>query len=257
MESPLYLAGSIHLLRSTDEIAPEFFEVLESVEQVAFEVEPSGGSRMRAAAAMLNKGRAPRGQRLKDLIPPELDQQLQQKLGDSSRYTLIQPFQPWFAAMTLTLEELTRLGADPQKGLDATLYQRAVDSGKQTHSLETALEQIQMLSSFSPGQQARFLEYTLETLDRTGASYDRIVQAWNTGNESVLSEYFQPKGNDFDAVIEKIIFERNRSWLPGIIEMGKSGEATLVVVGVGHLVGPGSIVDLLRNQGYTTRRLEQ
>jgi uncharacterized protein YbaP (TraB family) len=56
--------------------------------------------------------------------------------------------------------------------------------------------------------------------------------------------------------MERLLYERNRNWIPGI-EMLLAGERTaIVVVGVGHLAGEGSVIDLLRQRGYTVTQLQ-
>ncbi len=48
---------------------------------------------------------------------------------------------------------------------------------------------------------------------------------------------------------ERLVAARNRRWAVEIERLLKSGRRVLIVVGVGHLVGPDSVPALLRRRG--------
>ncbi len=49
---------------------------------------------------------------------------------------------------------------------------------------------------------------------------------------------------------------RNRAWIPQLAELMANGDPVFAAVGAGHLVGPDSVVDLLKAEGYTVTRLK-
>ena len=51
-----------------------------------------------------------------------------------------------------------------------------------------------------------------------------------------------------------MLLERNRAWIPELVPQLEEGRA-FVAVGLGHLLGEGSVVALLREQGYEVRRM--
>lgn len=55
-------------------------------------------------------------------------------------------------------------------------------------------------------------------------------------------------------MIELILLDRNRRWIPNIAEEIDDGRA-FIAVGAGHLVGDGSVVELLQARSYTVRQL--
>ena len=56
---------------------------------------------------------------------------------------------------------------------------------------------------------------------------------------------------DSPAIAERLLFERNRNWVAPVEACLSEGARCFVVVGAAHLVGPNSLVDLLRDRKHT------
>jgi len=54
----------------------------------------------------------------------------------------------------------------------------------------------------------------------------------------------------------ELLVERNRRWLPQIIELLKTPERELVLVGSAHLAGPDGLIRSLRERGYRVSRVD-
>ncbi len=54
---------------------------------------------------------------------------------------------------------------------------------------------------------------------------------------------------------ELLLTKRNRAWIPAIVELLEGDENVMVVVGTGHLVGKGSVVQLLKKKGYRAEQM--
>ena len=48
---------------------------------------------------------------------------------------------------------------------------------------------------------------------------------------------------------QSVLGARNRKWVPKIEALLNDEQNYLVIVGTGHLVGPGSVIDLLKKDG--------
>jgi uncharacterized protein len=46
-----------------------------------------------------------------------------------------------------------------------------------------------------------------------------------------------------------VLVARNRKWIPKIEALLKEDKNYLIIVGTGHLVGAGSVIDLLKKDG--------
>jgi uncharacterized protein YbaP (TraB family) len=51
------------------------------------------------------------------------------------------------------------------------------------------------------------------------------------------------------AVYDSLLGARNRKWLPKIKALLGEDQNYLVIVGTGHLAGPGSVIELLKKDG--------
>jgi uncharacterized protein YbaP (TraB family) len=57
------------------------------------------------------------------------------------------------------------------------------------------------------------------------------------------------------AMYARLLTDRNAAWVPQIEQMLRGGDDVLVVVGTAHLVGEHSVVQMLRQRGYTVEQL--
>jgi uncharacterized protein len=163
---------------------------------------------------------------------------------------------PWMLAVTLPALQLSELGFDPNYGLD--MYFLKKSSGKKRIvELESIDSQLALFSAFTAAQQEALLRYSLRDPKVLEKEVGEILCAWQKGDTEAMGSILTrnlPERKDMSAVYEKIVNDRNRSMSGKIEELLKSREVVFVVVGAGHLVGKGSIIEILRDRGY---RIEQ
>jgi uncharacterized protein YbaP (TraB family) len=51
------------------------------------------------------------------------------------------------------------------------------------------------------------------------------------------------------------MLDRNRQWLPRLESFLAQSDICMVIVGAGHLVGKGSVIELLKERGYTVEQM--
>jgi uncharacterized protein len=157
--------------------------------------------------------------------------------------------------MTLSSLVLQRSGFEASAGLDLHLHERAKARGMGIMGLETVEEQIDVFEGLDEPAQIAFLRSTLEQLDRTVAQMDIATELWRRGDAAGLGEMFIDQMGDQPQVMERLLYERNRSWIPSIEALLAGARTAIVVVGVGHLAGERSVIDLLHERGYTVTQL--
>ena len=54
---------------------------------------------------------------------------------------------------------------------------------------------------------------------------------------------------------ERLVVERNRTWMPQIEALFNRPTPAFIVVGAAHLVGPDGLIDPLKARGYTVQQL--
>jgi hypothetical protein len=84
---------------------------------------------------------------------------------------------------------------------------------------------------------------------------DALLAAYRRGDaEAFLArDGYDRQSETFDIIIR----QRNRSWLPQVEALLAGSAPAFVAVGVSHLIGPDSVVELLRDGGHEVWRLAQ
>jgi hypothetical protein len=78
---------------------------------------------------------------------------------------------------------------------------------------------------------------------------DAMVRAWQRGDTQWFAGQLQSEFGRDPHVYDSLLGARNRKWLPKIEALLNDDRNYLVIVGTGHLVGPGSVLDLLKKDG--------
>ena len=81
-------------------------------------------------------------------------------------------------------------------------------------------------------------------------------EAWKKGDADGLARaLLEPMRTDeYQALFDSIFLQRNRRMSEAVKGYLSISETRFVVVGSGHLVGPGGVVDLLNRAGYTVQQ---
>lgn len=167
----------------------------------------------------------------------------------------LNPFRPWFVALSILGLKLQQMGFNPEHGIDRHLFMKAKNEMKGLHALESVDFQIGLLASLSEEQQEMMLLQTLRDLKIIEEFFDDIYTAWYSGNAEKLDDLLLESFKEFPDVYSKLITDRNRNWIPHIERYLLQDENYIVVVGAGHLVGKDSVVEMLRAKGYTVEQL--
>ena len=251
----VHLLGSIHLLRpEVYPLDPTIYEVFDSADVVVFELDLAEMGN--AAAVMMTQGMYASGRTIADDLPADLVDELERRGQELSLpHGMLRSMKPWFAAMMLSALVLQRAGFEGASGVDAHFHQRATQMGKRTMGLETAEEQVAAMDGLSPEAQVVLVRRTLAELDSAAAMLDRSTALWQAGDVEELAALMGESLRGQPELEERLLTRRNRNWVPQIEELLRGGGRAMVIVGLAHLVGEGSVVDLLEKRGYTVQQL--
>jgi uncharacterized protein YbaP (TraB family) len=169
----------------------------------------------------------------------------------------LQRFEPWFAGLLISLTEMSKLGLNPELGLDRHFGNLATRAGKPAAGLERGAEQIALLDGMSRSEQLQLLQEALDASDG-GAQIMSMHADWRRGDADALwREMALDFRRDYPALYRRINIERNQAWLPKLeARLQRQGtDDTLAVVGALHLLGEDGVVEQLRARGYRVERL--
>jgi len=250
-KSKLYLAGTIHLLRSQDFPPPaEFDGAYQQSQKIYFETDmekaksPEFGQRF--AQAMI----LPNNTTLKDILSPENWSALQ-AYAEKSQYPLSQTmmFNPAMVSILITLNESKKLGVG--EGADAYYDKAARADNKIIGELESLDDVLLYMKKFGQEEPNKIIASTLEDVTNMPADLEKMINSWKQGDLSGLDKMFSEKmRKETPAVYQSLIVERNQKWLPTIEAMLKTPETEMVMVGSLHLSGDDGLLAQLKKAGY-------
>ena len=248
----IYLLGSLHVLKQDSyPLAGTIESAYADSRIIIFETDIAALQDPAMQARLLELGLYPADQDLLQHLDGDTRQLLGKKL-DEVGLSLEQfsKFKPWFVALTLATLELQRLGYNPAYGVDIYFFNRATTDGKEIDFLEPADYQINLLGTMAEQDQKNFLSQTLKDLEVVNELAGDLVRAWKNGDADKLHELLYKSFKDYPELHERLLIQRNKNWIKKIEGVMRTDKNVLIVVGAGHLVGPESVVDLLRKQGY-------
>ncbi|MEL7311463.1 MAG: TraB/GumN family protein [Pseudomonadota bacterium] len=252
----VYLAGSIHLLRKTDYPLPtSLAAAYEDAEALLMELDMDDLNPLAMTSKMMSAGRAAEGQSLSVVLGDQYEQA--QALASQLNIDLkrLDTVQPWLAAMTITQVAMMSQGFDPTVGVEMHFTQAAGEDGKPIEGLETLDEQIDALATMDMDDQVDFLMMTLSDMDELDSMINTMVSAWRAGDvQRMVEDLIEPMNENPD-VSEAMLLKRNRNWIETIEAQLQRDDDVMILVGAAHLVGEGSVNDLLTQKGYELRRV--
>ena len=252
----VFLLGSLHLLKSDAyPLAVEINMAYRASPKVVFETDIGAMEDPAVLARWLNMAVYPEGQTLLQDISPDTRVALEKKMTDlglpMEQFVRIKP---WFIALTLTTHELQRLGFSPLHGIDVHFNGRARSDGKTIDFFESIDFQLDLLGNMSADDQNAFLGQTLKDLEIAAEMADEMMKYWQKGQVDKLHTLLFKSFEDYPEIEDRLLLQRNKDWVKKIEPMLAEPENVFIVVGAGHLIGPHSVIDLLKQKGYKVKQ---
>jgi len=251
-KSVVYLLGSVHILKDEDYPLPEIIDTAFTNSQVvAFETDIAAMEDPGTAMKILGKARLPEGETLKTELSPQVYEEFMKHLKDSGvPAMMVEPLRPAMAAMMLEVFELTKIGLNPEKGLDKHFFGLAREAGKEIVPLETLDFQISLITDFTKDEGDALMKATLKDLDKIKEEFADIVRAWKVGDSQKLDKMLSEAMTESPAIYKRLVSNRNHNWIPKIEQFMDGNKTAIVIVGAAHLVGKEGVVELLKAKGY-------
>jgi uncharacterized protein YbaP (TraB family) len=250
-DSTMILFGSVHVLPDDLEWrTPALMAGVAAADDIWFEIPLSPEADAEISRRMLIAGLLPPGQSLFARLPGEDAARLRRIALAMGLYEPgLDRLRPWMAELTLSLAVDARTGAEAENGVERRLNTEA-PAATPRRALETVEQQVVMLSGSSEAGQIASLSETMREVEADPTLFRRIIDEWSAGDTAGLTAHaVTPLQTRAPEVYQRLIVRRNRDWTPQLRQRLDGSGTTVVVVGVGHLVGPDSVPAMLRAQG--------
>lgn len=255
--SELFIGGTIHVLNQQDYPLPkEFDEAYNKAEILVLETDLSaiGGSEVQQQ--LLTRVMYTDGRSLKD----DLTVSTYRKLADYAASAgllmeMLNQFKVPMVVITLTMAELQRLGM-ADTGVDNYYLERAAKEGKQLGELESVELQMDIIANMGKGHEDEMVLSTIDELQELATMMNALKTAWRKGNMDQLEKVaISPMQQEFPAIYQSLLVERNNSWIPKIETMLETPETEFILVGTLHLSGNDGVITQLIKRGYKVEML--
>ena len=162
----------------------------------------------------------------------------------------------WALSLAVGNALTQRSGLSVANGVETRLTEAFRAAGKPVDGIESAASQLALFDDLPDATQDRLLMQGVERADAARERAHGLVRAWARGDVDALANYAATELAATPGLAGPLLHNRNRAWVDALaLRLDRPG-TTLVAVGVGHLVGPGSVIDLLRQRGFTVERIQ-
>jgi uncharacterized protein YbaP (TraB family) len=257
----MHLFGTLHVgLPEFYPLEPRVMAALAEASTLALEIVPdqprSDLLRALRSHGMLGPGKGydamPAGQRQR------LDKLIRQ--GGIDAGTVL-AYKPVLLATMLTLAEYTRQGYRTDLSSEAFLARQARNNRARVIELESLGAQLAMLDRLAEADRWRFLDEMMGTIESGAqrAEANTIVRAWSTADRKALDDIAARCEADTSVsgrfVTQVLLKERNAAIADKLVRLLQAEEKTMAAIGVLHLLGNGSVPELLRVRGVNIERI--
>jgi uncharacterized protein YbaP (TraB family) len=252
-DSEMLLFGSIHVLPPGLAWRPAALDAgLKRADDLWFELPAGPAAEQEIARLAATTGILPPGQSLFTLLSPR-DAELLIRAADALGLdkTTLDRLEPWLAEVALGGAAYRAAGADTEHGVEK-MVETTTPSKVRRQSLETPAEQLSLFDQTPLVEQIASLIQTVRELQEDPDGYNKLVRAWLAGDAAALDrEALEPLRKASPGVFRRLVTERNARWTVELDRRLKGKGRTVVVVGVGHLVGSDGLPSRLRALGYS------
>ena len=252
-DTTIYLFGTVHALPGEIDwydtrIASAFDASDELVTEIAM-------NNQATAQALVGSAMLADGQTLRALMSE----------GDRTEYEAVMsdlglppaaldPYEPWLAAMNLSMLPLMQSGIDPAAGVDMVLTQAGETKTKA--ALETIEQQIALFDEMPMDAQLAFLDSTVEAVPEAASTLRELIDLWVVGDADGLAAKMN-EGISDPALYDRLLVQRNANWVNWIEDRLAQPGTVFIAVGAGHLAGADSVQEQLGRRGFEVERVWQ
>ncbi|TPG39874.1 TraB/GumN family protein [Sphingomonas koreensis] len=253
-DTTIWLFGTIHLLPAR--VAwqtPAVKRAIATTDTLVTEI--PDGNLASQAATFLKIARAPGLSPVVTRVPAAAQSTLRAAAAASGvPLATLDGMKSWAAAVAIAVGSSRAADASVENGVETRLF--AAFAGRRQLAFETLAGQLALFDALREDQQRLLLARSASEALSAKASYAATLDAWAAGNERRIAASFDPTFRGAPALEAALLTNRNAHFAGWIARRMDTPGSVLVAVGAGHLVGPKSVVAMLRVRGLRVERVE-
>lgn len=252
----IYIGGTVHILPASEFPLPKEFETAyQNSDAIVLETKLPDSSDMAFQMQMMQQMTYSNGKNINDYLTNGTQRKLSEHLNHlGADIVMFQHFKPGFLMTMIALFEAKKAGLSGE-GVDMFYSNKANRDKKKIEYFESAEFQMQMIERLGKGSEDKFIKANLSQMSDFKTMFTALLSAWRSGNEQKLVKLAITPLKADPQSLKLMLTDRNRSWVQDIDKMFKDSDKEFVLVGVAHLVGKNSVLDLLKAKGYQVTKL--
>jgi uncharacterized protein YbaP (TraB family) len=250
----VFLAGSIHLIRSQDYPMPSAFDsAYKKSSMLVLEADIDRLTDPDIMEYTLNKIMLPEGQTIRTVLNEDVYKRLEGLVG-SAVIEALSRYKP--SVIVASLQSLFLRNSEfTEKGADFYYLDKSKQDGKSVGFLEDAKIQIDMLSNMTDGIENEYISNAIDDLLKSGNEAVKFVLDWKEGVATATEASISKLRKQWPTVYEITVLNRNSAWMPEIEKYLATKPIEFIIVGMGHIYGPDGLLIQLKNKGYKIKQL--
>ena len=255
--STVYIFGSLHILPPAFKWrSPEIDAAIASSDIFVFEVPVDDEATARQKAFIVKNGLLPAGASLRKVLNRiEFDTYSRILLGAGLKPEHFTRYRPWLAAVVVGLAYVHRRDITMLKGVDDDIIEQAQATGKELRYLEAIEDQMKLLVMGDDIAQVKALKRQLVSLPKSVSRTEELVQTWAQGDADRFTALIEQNFTGHVEAQDLLISNRNRNWVPAVVELLATGKTAMVTVGAAHVGGAKGLLSLMCASGYKVERV--
>lgn len=256
IKQPSYIFGTIHMISEKDFFLTEYTKKrIEKSKKMVMEIDVS--QMMASSMKMLSMAPMQDNKKLKDLIPEEDYLMVKKYFAEDAQsaeiklmpFEMIENWKPMLLQSFLYQDMIK----GPVKAYEMELLNIGKSNEMEFGGLETIEDQLAVFEKIPYKDQAKDLVEMIKDIQagkNSGATeFAKLVEIYKLQDIDGMVEISGEQFEEMENAEEALLINRNKNWIPLIIEMAKK-QPTFFAVGAAHLGGPDGVIRLLMKEGY-------
>jgi uncharacterized protein YbaP (TraB family) len=256
-DTTIYLFGTVHALpKDVPWMRGAIGPALAASDTLVTEVDLAEKDPAAMQQSLLRTAFLPQDENLRGLLTD--DQRAKYEAALSKLGMPVESFdryEPWYAALMFALIPLAKEGIVGENGVEQALDTAAGDA-KKHGALETVDYQLSIFDTLPRDAQIDYMMQTLEGNENIKALLDAMVAEWLKGDADNLAKLMNDDMAGDEALMEKLLWQRNRTWANWVAKRLETPGTVFVAVGAGHLAGAKSVQADLAAKGIKVSRVQ-
>ena len=243
---PSYLYGTIHLMPSSEfEMKASVEEAINSSDVVVLEIDMDDPNlQMNMMQHAMMEGDSTLEQYFSESDYKKLDEELQTHAGFG--VAMINKMKP-LMVMSMLLKKYV---GDQPASYEFSFVKLSQEGEKEILGLESVEDQMGIFDAIPYQAQADDIAEMLNDEEKYTHLFKEMVKLYKAEDVEALYNIFIEYYGDQQEVLDLVLHNRNKKWIPKIGEFAKE-QSVFFGVGAGHLGGEEGVIKLLQAEGYT------